>query len=71
MKPSEVTKPGYYWYENQYGGWRVVEISRVLGDFYVTISGREDENLLTDMRGEFLGPIKPIGHPDKYGESQP
>lgn len=60
MKAEDVKEPGYYWYENPYGSWKVLEVSRVLGDLYATSAGCEAEDLITELRGDFLGPIKPI-----------
>lgn len=59
MKAKDVKEPGFYWYENPYGTWCVVEADLIFGRFFFTKTGSDYEEDGNDMKGEFLGPIQP------------
>lgn len=60
MKAADITQPGLYWYKNG-DEWTAIEATH---DFHKTkvvfwFIGREDESELSEMTGEFIGPIEP------------
>ena len=63
MNPSDVTQPGFYWYQDAIGAPpTIVEIGpadAATEDLEVRFAGREDFDLLRDLSGSFSGPITP------------
>lgn len=60
MKAADITQPGLYWYKDD-GEWTVIKATH---DFHETkvvfwFIGDECESELSEMTGEFIGPIEP------------
>lgn len=61
LTSSDITTPGFYWYFDAIGGQPyVVEVAgEKRAELVVRFTGREDEDALKDLSGDFIGPVSP------------
>jgi hypothetical protein len=60
LSPSDITDSGFYWYLDRIGAPAViVEVVRDSGEqLAARFTGREDEDLVSDLLGTFIGPLR-------------
>jgi hypothetical protein len=68
LTPNDVTAAGFYWYLDAMGS--APQVVEVVGDevLMVRFTGREDEDVLADLGGTFVGPLRPPGAHEELSE---